>query len=73
MKIAAYDCFPEYLTMVEVDTGEGEPWAFLAFDDQRAEMHAIDDVLGLAKGDAGGDAVFDCVARRRLVHVGTRS
>ncbi len=73
MKIAAYDCFPEYLTMVEVDTGEGEPWAFLAFDDQRAEMHAIDDVLVLAKGDAGGYAVFDCVARRRLVHVGTRS
>ena len=70
MKIAAFNLYPENLTAVEVDTGDGRsPWAFLPFEDQRAELFALGGPLILAVGMDRGYAVFDVDERRKRVEV----
>jgi len=65
-QIASCPLFPENLTVVEIETGQGKPWAFLPFEDQKADMAFLDDGLVLAIGEDRGYAVFDCATRRRL-------
>lgn len=70
MQIAAFNLYPEDLTAVEIDTGDGRPpWAFLPFEDQRAELFPLSGSLILAVGNDRRYAVFDGDARRKRVEI----
>jgi len=69
VKIASYRFYPEDLTVAEITHGDSEPWAFLPFEDQPADIDPLDDDCVLARGHSGGFAIFNGRTRSKTNEV----
>ena len=69
MKIAYFTLDAHHLTAAEITYGEDEPWAFLPFEDQKADLDALTDRLVLLRGEKGGFAIIDAKAKERVLEV----
>jgi|CXWL01.1.fsa_nt_gi hypothetical protein len=69
MKIAYFTLDAHHLTAAEVTYGDDAPWAFLPFEDQRADLDALTDRHVLLRGEKGAFAIVDAKAKERVLDV----
>lgn len=69
MKIAYFTLDAHQLTAAEITYGDDAPWAFLPFEDQRADLDALTDRHVLLRGDKDGFAIINVAAKERLLDV----
>ena len=69
MKIAYFTLDAHQLTAAEITYGDDAPWAFLPFEDQKADLDALTDRHVLLRGEKGGFAIVDAKAKARLLDV----
>jgi hypothetical protein len=69
MKIAYFTLDAHQLTAAEITCGDDAPWAFLPFEDQKADLDALTDRHVLLRGEKGGFAIVDAKAKARLLDV----
>ncbi|MDN3645657.1 hypothetical protein QWY75_05485 [Pontixanthobacter aestiaquae] len=59
------DDFVHTLTVAEIDSGTDRAWSFLPFEDQKADIEALDDRYLFAVGSNKSVAIFDLEERKR--------
>jgi len=69
MKIAYFTLDAHHLTAAEITHGDDVPWAFLPFEDQKADLDALTDRHVLLRGENGGFAIVDAKAKERVLDV----
>lgn len=69
MKIAYFTLDAHQLTAAEITYGEDAPWAFLPFEDQKADLDALTDRHVLLRGEKGGFAILDASVKERVLDV----
>ena len=69
MKIAYFTLDAHQLTAAEITYGDDGPWAFLPFEDQKADLDALTDWHVLLRGEKGGFAIVDAKAKQRVLDV----
>jgi hypothetical protein len=69
MKIAYFTLDAHHLTAAEITFGDDAPWAFLPFEDQRADLDALTDRHVFLRGEKGGFAIVDAKAKERVLDV----
>lgn len=69
MKIAYFTLDAHHLTAAEITYGDDAPWAFLPFEDQKADLDALTDRHVLVRGEKGGFAILDAKAKERVLDV----
>lgn len=69
MKIAYFTLDAHHLTAAEITYGDDAPWAFLPFEDQKADLDALTDRHVLLRGEKGGFAIIDAQAKERVLDV----
>lgn len=67
MKVAYFTLDAHHLTAAEITYGDDAPWAFLPFEDQKADLDALTDRHVLLRGHKGGFAIVDAKAKERVL------